>query len=255
MSVSFHFESKSVRLNRTVFYFAFSQEKSRNFDDSGFFSIEVIIAALKVFGLDVINFNSSNEIAKRARADPTTQKAYICNFKEHWFTIRKIGQQYFNLNSLLSHPELLSTSYIDLFLTQLQREGYSIFIVTGGLPHCTADDILSHTLATQPNKPQLINAEKKTLPQSSGSQAAAADEMITLDDDCLNMAIEQSLLTNEQDDDIHMQTAISMSLDNRPPDASQLPSTSRSEPAAVSSLDDLTEEQLLEKAIQMSMGQ
>ena len=233
-------------------------------DDSGFFSIEVIISALsKVFSLDVVNYNSSNEIAKQARTDPTTQTAYICNFKEHWFTIRKIGKQYFNLNSLLSHPEILSSTYIGLFLAQLQREGYSIFIVIGKLPHCKADDILSNTLATQPDKPKLI-AHKDSplkltikLPKASGSQADQppdGDEMGTLDDDCLNMAIEQSLLTNEQDDDIHLQTAISMSLNNMP-DASQLPSTSQSDPLPVSSLEDLTEEQLLEKAIQMSMGQ
>ena len=100
-------------------------------DDSGFFSIEVIIRALKVWNLDVVNYNSSHEIANQARRDPTSQTAYICNFKEHWFTMRKIGRQYFNLNSLLSHPELLSSSYIHLFLAQLQQEGYSIFIITG----------------------------------------------------------------------------------------------------------------------------
>lgn len=234
-------------------------------DDSGFFSIEVIIAALKkVFNLDVINYNSSNEIAKLARADPTTQNAYICNFKEHWFTIRKIGKQYFNLNSLLSHPELLSSSYIDLFLTQLQQEGYSIFIVTGKLPHSTADDILSNTLVSQPNKPQPISSGSLKMkfsksPQSSNytCQLPTDVEELVMDSDCLNMAIEQSLLTSNQDDDRQLQAAISMSLDTAP-DPSQLPSTSRSvEPPSppVSSLDDLTEEQLLEKAIKMSMGQ
>lgn len=240
-------------------------------DDSGFFSIEVIIAALnKVFNLDVINYNSSNEIAKEARLDPTTQNAYICNFKEHWFCIRKIGKQYFNLNSLLSHPELLSTSYIHLFLTQLQQEGYSIFIVVGKLPHSTADDILSNTLVTQPNKPQPISSGSlkmkfAKLPQSNEYTcelpalpelpAAEVDDFI-MENDCLNMAIEQSLLTSNQDDDRQLQAAISMSLGNMP-DLSQLPSTSRTvDPSpSASSLDDLTEEQLLEKAIKMSMGQ
>ena len=232
-------------------------------DDSGYFSIEVIISALnKVFSLDVINYNSSNEIAKRARADPTTQNAYICNFKEHWFTIRKIGKQYFNLNSLLSHPELLSLSYIHLFLAQLQQEGYSIFIVTGKLPACPADDILSNTLVHQPNKPQLLG-ERSLLkkPASTSSQAArfpelsgSVTEQNLLDDDCLTMAIEQSLLSNEQDDDVHMQAAISMSLNNME-NVSNLPTTSsRSDPSPANSLEGLTEEQLLEKAIQMSMS-
>ena len=52
-----------------------------------------------------------------------TQKGFICNFREHWFTIRLIGNQWFNLNSLLSGPELLSDTYLSLFLKQLQQEG------------------------------------------------------------------------------------------------------------------------------------
>ena len=49
--------------------------------------------------------------------------AYICNFGEHWFAIRKMGRQWFNLNSLLTGPELLSDTYLRLFLTQLQQDG------------------------------------------------------------------------------------------------------------------------------------
>lgn len=56
------------------------------------------------------------------------QQAYICNFKEHWFTIRKLGHQWFNLNSLLTFPELISDTYLSLFLTQLQHEGKSILL-------------------------------------------------------------------------------------------------------------------------------
>ena len=52
-----------------------------------------------------------------------TQQAYICNFKEHWFTVRKLGHQWFNVNSLLQYPELISDTYLSLFLIQLQHEG------------------------------------------------------------------------------------------------------------------------------------
>jgi hypothetical protein len=53
----------------------------------------------------------------------STQKAYICNFRQHWFCVRKLGNQWFNLNSLLTGPELISNTYLSLFLTQLQQEG------------------------------------------------------------------------------------------------------------------------------------
>ena len=51
------------------------------------------------------------------------ESAFICNFKDHWLSIRKLGYQWFNLNSLLTGPELISDTYLSMFLTQLQREG------------------------------------------------------------------------------------------------------------------------------------
>uniref|UniRef100_A0A2R8M946 Ataxin-3 homolog n=1 Tax=Callithrix jacchus TaxID=9483 RepID=A0A2R8M946_CALJA len=50
--------------------------------------------------------------------------------------------QRFNLNSLLTGPELISDTYLALFLAQLQQEGYSIFVVKGDLPDCEADQLL-----------------------------------------------------------------------------------------------------------------
>lgn len=50
-------------------------------------------------------------------------RAFICNYRDHWLTVRKLGNQWFNLNSLLSGPELISHTYLAMFLTQLQVEG------------------------------------------------------------------------------------------------------------------------------------
>lgn len=50
-------------------------------------------------------------------------KAYICNYKGHWFTIRKLGNQWFNLNSMLSGPQLISDTYLAMYLAQLLQEG------------------------------------------------------------------------------------------------------------------------------------
>lgn len=50
-------------------------------------------------------------------------KAYICNYRGHWFTIRKIGNQWFNLNSMLSGPQLISNTYLAMYLAQLIQEG------------------------------------------------------------------------------------------------------------------------------------
>lgn len=40
-------------------------------DDSGFFSVQVIASALKVWNLELIPFNARNDIASEAQRNPT----------------------------------------------------------------------------------------------------------------------------------------------------------------------------------------
>ncbi|KAL1447970.1 hypothetical protein MTO96_006543 [Rhipicephalus appendiculatus] len=122
-------------------YQRFVHQPSGNLDDSGYFSVQVIASALKVWGLELVPYSSTDAVAQAAQADPTQSTAYICNYKDHWFTIRKLGGRWFNLNSLLSGPQPISRTYLALFLAQLQQEGYSIFVVVGELPQCQADDL------------------------------------------------------------------------------------------------------------------
>nr|XP_020859931.1 ataxin-3 isoform X5 [Phascolarctos cinereus] len=72
-------------------YRTFLQQPSGNMDDSGFFSIQVISNALKVWGLELILFNSPEY--QRLGIDPINERSFICNYKEHWFTVRKLGKQ------------------------------------------------------------------------------------------------------------------------------------------------------------------
>ncbi|KAI5734019.1 hypothetical protein M8J77_001549 [Diaphorina citri] len=161
-------------------YQKFIKQPSGNMDDSGFFSVQVISSALEVWGLELVPYSSSDPKAIQARESPEKMQAYICNFKQHWLTVRKLGNQWFNLNSLLSGPELLSNTYLGMFLAQLQNDGYSIFIVTGNLPYCEADDVLKTTIAVQLEKPRLINTSTGTStsprsnPSTSHSQSSRA---------------------------------------------------------------------------------
>jgi len=137
-------------------YLRFIQQPSSNMDDSGFFSVQVISKALEVWGLELVPLNSSNPAAVRAKASAISATAYICNYREHWFTIRRLGSQWFNLNSLLEGPELVSNTYLGEFLAQLQQEGYDIFLVTGQLPECDADLVLQAVPAVQAAPPRLL---------------------------------------------------------------------------------------------------
>ena len=126
-------------------YLAFMQQPSSNYDDSGYFSIQVILKALDMWALQIVQYNS--QAASEIRKDPLNELAYICNLSNHWLTIRKFGKQWFNLNSTKMCPELISDTYLSLFLAQLQEEGYSIFVVKGTLPNCIADTYFqNHTV-------------------------------------------------------------------------------------------------------------
>lgn len=194
-------------------YREFIEGPSFNMDDSGYFSIQVIANALKVWSLELIPFKSQNAIAEIARKDPTSQKCYICNYRDHWLTIRKIGNQWFNLNSLLSGPELISDTYLALFLAQLQEEGYSIFIINGELPACKSDQVLSTMRVEQTEKPHAIveyGDRSSTEAVKGDSFAGEGDE-----ESCIARAIAASLESELEDEQKQLQAAIAMSLESQ----------------------------------------
>ncbi len=95
--------------------------------------MDVLRVALERFG-DIQLVNSTAQDAQQ-EADMTQEQGFIVNRAEHWFTLRRIGQRWFNLNSMLPKPEEVRPFYLSAFLAQLQEDGYSVFIVRGtGLP-------------------------------------------------------------------------------------------------------------------------
>ncbi|RUS80562.1 hypothetical protein EGW08_011702 [Elysia chlorotica] len=266
-------------------YQRFIEEPSSNFDDSGFFSVQVINEALSVWGLDMTLYNSQNPVAVNARENPTQMSAFICNYQQHWFCIRKLGLQWFNLNSLLSGPELISDTYLALFLTQLQQEGYSIFIVTGQLPECEAEQLLRLMPATQTVKPSLITDKGA---QEIGADAEDDDgslrealrvskELIDKDDTALQRALQMSMEGYYLDQPAGAscdtgQSSIGLSENSNSMDPSSISqaelrekrlaflnrattsNSNNSDQCSNNTQDsELTEEELLQKAISMSM--
>ncbi|KAG9305805.1 hypothetical protein G9A89_001094 [Geosiphon pyriformis] len=113
---------------------------SQNMDDSGFFSVQVLSHALKVWNLEIVPIGSME--CRSVREYPEVEIAYICNLHQHWFTLRKFGGQatrWYNLDSLLKGPEWISETYLGMLITQLENDGYSIFVVKGLLSSSQAD--------------------------------------------------------------------------------------------------------------------
>ncbi|XP_013400841.1 ataxin-3 isoform X2 [Lingula anatina] len=200
-------------------YRRFLEQGSTNMDDSGFFSIQVINKALEVWALDMIPYNSPDPVAVGARENPVEQQAFICNFKEHWLSIRKLGHQWFNLNSLLTEPELVSDTFLAMFLMQLQQEGYSIFVITGHLPDCEADQLLQLTPAVQPIKPKLITESQDAQAGSSAEQDDSARYQFRQSD--LEKALAESAKTLEGTEEDDLQKALKLSVEGILPGSSE----------------------------------
>uniref|UniRef100_A0A8C7ATH4 ubiquitinyl hydrolase 1 n=1 Tax=Neovison vison TaxID=452646 RepID=A0A8C7ATH4_NEOVI len=181
--------------------------------------LQVISNALKVWGLELILFNSPEY--QRLRIDPINERSFICNYKEHWFTVRKLGKQWFNLNSLLTGPELISDTYLALFLAQLQQEGYSIFVVKGDLPDCEADQLLQMIRVQQMQRPKLIGEELAQLKEQRVQKTdlervlEANDGSATLDEDEEDLQRALALSRQEidmEDEEADLRRAIQLSM-------------------------------------------
>ncbi|KRX89007.1 Ataxin-3 [Trichinella pseudospiralis] len=180
-----------------------STSDSQNMDDSGYFSLQVIAEALKPFNLtlrvaptntsDVINFYRSHT-------------AFICHRHQHFFTVRKIGEHWYNLNSMLDGPELISQTYSELYLAQLQKEGCTILAVEGDLPVNRGDFLVSSPVSYSAHssagysssKPEWL--EQKSRPMMSSGSLEISPRTA--------FSIPSSRSTAYQEDNAALQTAL-----------------------------------------------
>lgn len=108
-------------------------EGSGNVDPSGNFSIEVLRAALlRQYGLRLPHIRQQG--ALDSVGDITDAEGFICNKDSHWFAIRKINDRFWNLNSMEERPSLISHFRLAAEMQAFQDTGYSVFVVTNGLP-------------------------------------------------------------------------------------------------------------------------
>ncbi|WVR00244.1 hypothetical protein IAU59_007386 [Kwoniella sp. CBS 9459] len=111
-------------------------KKSYNLDDTGFFSISVLERALEVWDLSLVRWRG--EAMKAYQEHPEDQTAFILNLSSHWLPLRRFApnpphsaatKRWYNLNSFHENPQWISPTYLRLFLTQAEQEGYSVFVV------------------------------------------------------------------------------------------------------------------------------
>ncbi|RDB25080.1 Ataxin-3 [Hypsizygus marmoreus] len=186
---------------------------STNMDDTGFFSVQVLDNALKVWGLNLTRWRS--EEMRPYNDHPHTQLAFILNLEQHWFTLRRFGPaeanidhdpgegHWFNLNSSLPAPEWVSKLYLGMFLQQAETEGYSVFAVTQADPSAplalprTEADMISSTLAepTSAARPNLNSrSSSTTAPSTTAPGRSIQIEGFEDEDYELQAALQASLM-------------------------------------------------------------
>ena len=102
-----------------------------NMDATGYFSIGVIEGALLEAGkLNCVNLNKP-EIRSQVFGNLNLEQGFICNCRDHWFTLRRVGTQWWNLDSLKPAPRKVTDVELRTALADAVRDGYSIFAVRG----------------------------------------------------------------------------------------------------------------------------
>lgn len=105
--------------------------KSQNASRTGDFSVQVIMEALAKLDLDTVYFTLNSSTG----SDANMRDGFICNRKDHWLALRRIGGIWYNLNSLskVGPTSLTSTTLVAICKTLL-RDGYTILDVRGKYP-------------------------------------------------------------------------------------------------------------------------
>ena len=97
---------------------------SHHVDETGNFSIEVLRTAMdKLCGVKLLHSDS--------RRTTSTESAFVINRHDHWLTCRKIGRDWYDLNSMLDKPEHIGEFKLDAYLSKLRQDGYTVFVVDG----------------------------------------------------------------------------------------------------------------------------
>lgn len=122
----------TVEGNMTPDAMKFLAERSGNVDESGNFSIQVLRAALQQsHAIELISWTADKG---NHSTEMTAERGFIVNRSSHWFTIRKIKNRWWNLNSTLEQPEAITEFYLTAFLSQLIGDGYTVFQAKGNVP-------------------------------------------------------------------------------------------------------------------------
>lgn len=104
----------------------------------GFFNVQVMQAVLNRAGYDMQPL--AGEAGRDAQADTAKENAFILNKREHWFALRRIGREWFDLNSCLTTPRHYTDGDLRFHIRDAVREGYMVFVIRGDFPRSALEE-------------------------------------------------------------------------------------------------------------------
>lgn len=154
---------------------SFLAQDSSNVAEDGNYSIQVLQRALQPFQLEL------ERASPREAASLDRCTAFIANQGEHWLCQRRIGNDWWNLNSLLDAPQFLSRFYVEAYLASLVDQGYDLFVVRGELPppNDTLDGVGQWFTAVHDapgDVPKLFDADGSPVTAAASTTASQAAE-------------------------------------------------------------------------------
>jgi len=172
----------------------------------------VIRCALERFNLQ-LSASNIDHVVQNASTFP----AFVLNLEQHWFTIRRIGDTFWNLDSMKKQPQAVSDFFLSAFLSQMRHEGYSIFVVQGILPTDQASEASIENLysvhALQSGKKDAHFMTGPTSPEVDVLQQLA--DAVRADPSLHEIAV-QSLMENKQMSKDDAETALVVAISSAP---------------------------------------
>lgn len=104
----------------------------------GFFNVQVMQKVLNRSGYEMQAL--TGEAGKTAQADTAKEVAFILNKREHWFSLRRIGREWFDLNSCMRTPRHYTDSDVRFHISDAVKEGYMVFVVRGNFPRTALEE-------------------------------------------------------------------------------------------------------------------
>lgn len=181
------------------------REGSHYVDDSGNFSIEVLKVAIEQkLGVALLTTANGKEI--------TTFQGFLCHKSDHWFAIRTIGGRFWNLNSTLERPDVVSHFTLGSEMEVCREQGYTVFFIQSGLPEGSIklpqgtgnwhrmSDLLKGR-SSEPDPWENLSGKGQRLDGGRAEASAANIEHLS-EDELFQMALQQSLVSQEAKVDV-----------------------------------------------------